>query len=65
MVWRAGAYISDAFDLQARVKEATERGVQISLNMARHSVEYVTQGIVTPSGAQEIQASEQRAKENT
>lgn len=65
LVWRAGAYISDAFDLQARVQEAAERGVQLSLSMARHSVEYVTEGIVTPSGAQEIKASEQRAKENT
>lgn len=65
LVWRAGAYISDAFDLQARVQEATERGVQLSLNMARHSVKYVTDGIVTESGAQELQASEQRAKENT
>lgn len=65
LVFRAGSYISDAFDLQARVQEATERGVRLSVNMAKHSVEYVTEGIVTPSGAQEIQASEQRAKENT
>lgn len=65
LVWRAGAYISDAFDLQARVREATERGVQLSLNMARHSVDYVTEGIVTHSGAKELQASEKRAKEKT
>jgi hypothetical protein len=64
-VWRAGAYISAAFDLQENIKEASARSLRMSLRLAKDGVSYVTEGIVTDSGLQELQAAEQRAKENT
>lgn len=63
-VWRAGAYISAAFDLQESIKEASAKSLRMSLRMAQHGVDYVTDGIVTDSGLQELQAAEQRAKDS-
>lgn len=65
LVWRAGAYISAAFDTQAKIMDSAKRSLRMALREAHDSVDYATEGILTDGGLQELRAAEERVKTET
>lgn len=62
LVWRAGAFISTAFEQQAKMKQELRQAYN------RYRADLMTpwesvSDLVTPSGAQELAESDKRAKE--
>ena len=62
IIWRAGAYMSDVLDKQARMKERVRQAHNLYMYDLTSPVDAVND-FLTPSGFEEIKKAEERAKE--